>query len=113
MSREFILVLTGDRNAGTIEVGEFTGGKRQRSHSSNGAGDPTVSFLFLHNLASGIGGRPKLSSDRNFPILVRASLGKLIMDFVEFLQKVEALGFQFLCLHFERLDLLKKLDEIH
>ncbi len=97
-----MLVFAGNRNTRTIEVGQLARRKGQRCHRSDGAGDPAARFLFLHDLASGIGGCPGLSANSDIPIFVGAGLRQLVSDFVELLQQVEALGLQFLRLHFER-----------
>src|SRR6266436_10406187 len=97
-----MLVFAGNGNTGAIEVGQLARRKRQRCHSSDGAGDPAMCFLFLNDLTSGIGWCPRLSGNGNISILVGASFRQLGSDFVELLQKLETLRLQFLRLHLKR-----------
>ncbi len=101
MTGKFGFVFARDGDVGAIKVSQLTGRKRQRSHGSDGARDPTESVLFLGDFASGVGRSPGFSGDDDVAILVGAGVGELVSDVGELFQQVGALGFQFLPFDFE------------
>ncbi len=100
MSCKLDLVLARKGSVRPVQIRQFSGRKRQRSHSRHRPRNPSERFFFLRHTSRRIRGRPRLARNHNLAVFVRASFGKLLVDFLQLFQNVAAFRFQFLCFQF-------------
>src|SRR6267378_1530691 len=102
VSRKLDLILARKGSVRSIQIGQFTWSKRERSNCRDRAWNPPERLFFLRHIPRSIRRRQRLARNDDVAVFVRPRLGKLLADLLQFLQNVAAFRFQSLRFQLQR-----------